>query len=139
MSTVRIFLVDDLDIWQQRICSILDIRPELQVIGAASDGLEAVEKAEELKPDLILLDIGLPKLNGIQAENRLHQLVPGARVLFVTQNDDADMIQAALSNGAQGYVLKTDAGRELLPAIEAVLRGEQFVSSGVRRHDSGSS
>jgi DNA-binding NarL/FixJ family response regulator len=107
----------------------------LGVIGEASDGLEAVQKAETLKPDLILLDIGLPYLNGIETENRLCRLVPSAKVLFLTQNNDADIVWAALSNGALGYVLKTDAGSELLPAIKAILRGEKFVSSGVRSND----
>ena len=115
---------------------MLEARPEFQIVGEASDGLEAVQRAQELKPDLILLDISLPNLNGIEAETRLSQLVPSARVLFLTQNKDAYLARAALSNGAQGYVLKTDAGRELFPAIKAVLRGGTFVSSGIKREGS---
>jgi DNA-binding NarL/FixJ family response regulator len=72
-------------------------------------------------------------LNGIEAETRLSHLVPSAKVLFLTQNKDADLARAALSNGAQGYVLKTDAGRELFPAINTVLGGGKFVSSGIKR------
>ena len=109
----------------------------MQVLGEASDGLEAVRKAEELNPDLILLDIGLPNLNGIEAQHRLRVRIPGAKVLFLTQDNDSDVVREALSNGAQGYVLKTDAGSELLPAIQAISRGEKFVSSGVNRHDRG--
>jgi DNA-binding NarL/FixJ family response regulator len=105
---------------------------ELHVVGEASDGLEAVQKAQELNPDLILLDIGLPNLNGIEAQSRLCRLVPGAKVLFLSQNNDAELVRAALSNGARGYVLKVDAGRELLNAIKAILRGERFVSSGIK-------
>jgi DNA-binding NarL/FixJ family response regulator len=104
---------------------------ELQVVGEVSDGLEAVQKASELKPDLILLDIGLPHLNGIEAAKQMHQVAPGAQILFITGISDADVIKAALSNGAKGCVLKADTGRELLPAIEAVLRGRHYVSSSL--------
>jgi DNA-binding NarL/FixJ family response regulator len=106
------------------------------MIGEASDGLEAVQKTEELKPDLILLDIGLPTLNGIEASHRISKVLPDSKILFVTQNNDADVARAAFANSARGYVLKVDANRELLPAVEAVLRGERFVSAGVN-HDTG--
>lgn len=92
-----------------------------------SDGFEAVQKAEELRPDLILLDIGLPKLNGIEAARQIRKLSPQSKILFVTQEFSADVVQAALSTGAEGYIVKADAGRELLPAVSAVLRGEMFV------------
>jgi DNA-binding NarL/FixJ family response regulator len=115
-SDVRILLVDDFEPWRQHIRSALKARPELQVVGEASDGLEAVHIAEKLKPDLILLDIGLPKLNGIEAANILCQGVPSAKILFLTQNHDGELVRAALSNGMQGYILKTDAESELLPA-----------------------
>ncbi len=94
---------------------------------------EAVQKARDLKPDLILLDIGLPKLNGIEAAHRLLQFVPAAKVLFISQNNDADVIAAALSDGAKGYVWKESANADLLPAIEAVLRGDRFLSSQLAR------
>jgi len=110
---------------------MLQTRPELRVVAEVGDGLEAVQKAEELKPDLILLDIGLPTLNGLQAAKRIRQVAPDAAIIFVTQQRDKDLVQAALSTGARGYVLKTDAGRELLPAVDAVLRGDHFVSPGV--------
>jgi DNA-binding NarL/FixJ family response regulator len=98
----------------------------------ASDGLEAVRVAPELHPDLVLLDIGLPSLNGIEVAHRVCKTVPDAKVLFLSQEKDSDVVRAALNNGAKGFVLKLDAGSELLPAIEAVLRDEVFVSSGVR-------
>ena len=103
ISHVCILLVDDFEPWRQRIREILETRPEVRVVGEASDGLEALQKAEALKPDLILLDIGLPNLNGIEVGNRLRQTVPNANVLFLTQNNDAAVVRAALSHGAKGY------------------------------------
>jgi DNA-binding NarL/FixJ family response regulator len=130
-SSIRILVVDDFEPLRQEICSILQTRPELRVVAEVGDGLEAVQKAQELKPDLILLDIGLPTLNGLQAAKRIRQVAPDAAIIFVTQQRDKDLVKAALSTGARGYVLKTDAGRELLPAVDAVLRGDHFVSPGV--------
>jgi len=108
---------------------LLRTRPECQVISEASDGLEAVQKAEELKPDLILLDVGLPKLNGIEAARQIRQRSPNTKIIFLSQNCDLDVVRAALSTGAFGYIHKTDARRELLPSVDAILRSEQFISS----------
>ena len=112
------------------------MRPELQVICEASDGPEAVLKAEELKPDLIVLDIGLPKLNGIEAARRIRQLSPSSKIVVLSQNNDLDVVRAAFGTGAQGYVYKADVRSDLLPAIEAVLRGKQFVSSSLKGYES---
>lgn len=97
----------------------------------AEDGLEAVAKAAELQPDLVLLDIAMPKLSGIEAAARIHLLAPQSKVLFVSLNTDSDIVQSALSDGARGYVLKSRIERELLPAIEAALQGKRFVSPGL--------
>jgi DNA-binding response OmpR family regulator len=102
-----------------------------QVIDEASDGLEAVEKAEKLQPDLVVLDIGLPKLNGIEVAKRLRQLAPQASILFLSQEPSSDVVREALRMGALGYVHKSRAGSELLPAIEAVLGGKRYVSGGL--------
>ena len=107
----------------------------MQVIGVASDGLEAVQKAEELQPDLILLDIGLPSLNGIEVARQIRKLSPKSKILFVSQESSADVVQGALGTGAQGYVVKSDAGSELLEGVNAVLRGEQFVGNRFSGHD----
>jgi len=126
---IRVLVVEDFAPFRQFICSTLEKRRELQVICEVSDGLEAVEKAGELKPDLILLDIGLPALNGIEAARRIRNLVPEAKIIFVSQESSAEVMQEALSLGAWGYVVKTRAGSDLLPAVEAVLLEKQFVSS----------
>ena len=133
----RTLVVDDSEMWRRQICSILQAQPELRVVAEIADGLEAVQKAKELQPDLILLDIGLPNLNGLEAANRIRQLAPDARILFLTLNSNQDVVRAALNTGAQGYVLKTDAGRKLLPAVAGVLGVDDFVSSGIEGADSG--
>jgi CheY-like chemotaxis protein len=99
-----------------------------------SDGLDAVQKADELQPDLILLDIGLPTLNGIEVARRIREVSPASKILFVSEDRSADIVEEALSTGAGGYVVKSDAARELLPAVNAVLEGERFVSASLAGH-----
>jgi DNA-binding NarL/FixJ family response regulator len=136
MPTHRILVVDDYEPFVQFVCSMLEGRADLQVIGQASDGLEAVQKAEELRPDLILLDIGLPKLNGIETARRMHKVAPHARILFLSQHSSSDVVQEALKSGGLGYVHKSRAQSELLPAIDAVLGGRQFVSRNLEGWES---
>jgi DNA-binding NarL/FixJ family response regulator len=130
----RVLVVDDYEPFRRFVCSTLGTKPELQIVGEASDGLEAVHKAEELQPDLIVLDIGLPTLNGIEAVRRIRKLSPKSKILFISQESSADLVQEALALGALGYVVKTHAGSELLAAVEAVLKGRQFVSRGLSGH-----
>jgi DNA-binding NarL/FixJ family response regulator len=134
-STVRVLVVDDYEPFRRFVCSTLDQRPDLQVIGEASDGLEAVRKAEELKADLIVLDIGLPSLNGIEVARRIRKLCPECKILFMSQESSVDVAQAAFSLGAMGYVVKAHAGSELLAAMESVCQGRRFVSKGLSGHD----
>jgi DNA-binding NarL/FixJ family response regulator len=119
MSAVRVLVVEDYEPFLRFIHSTLEQRPELQVICEVSDGLEAVQKAEELQPDLIVLDIGLPTLNGIEAARRIRKLSPESKILFVSQESSTDVVQEALSLGALGYVVKARAGSELLAAVTA--------------------
>lgn len=133
MSSVRVLVVDDYEPFRRMVCSMLKAAANVQVIGEASDGLEAVHKAEELKPDLILLDIGLPSLNGIEAARRISRVLPDAKILFVSQDNDPDVVAVALSGGAKGYVHKVDVTKDLLPAVQAVLRGEHFSSARIRQ------
>jgi len=130
-------VVDDYEPFRRFVCTILEARPELQVIGEASDGLQAVQKAAELQPDLILLDIGLPKLNGIETAHRISRVTPNATILFVSQETDPEVV-AESSNGAKGYVWKQDASTELVPAVEAVLHGTHFISTGVAKSNATS-
>jgi len=104
-------------------------------LGNVSDGLAAVQKAEELQPDLILLDIGLPNLNGIEAARRIRKVSPESKILFVSQESSADVVREALGTGASGYIVKADAGRELLEGVRAVLRGDRFVGNRFAGYD----
>lgn len=125
---IRILVVDDFQPFRHMILSILGDVPDMEIIGEASDGVEAVRKAQQLQPQLILLDVGLPQLNGIEAARRIRQVAPRSRVLFVSQDNSPEIIEAALGTGAWGFVRKANLGGELLAAVNAVLRGKRFVS-----------
>ena len=127
-------MVDDYEPFRRFLCSTLRKRPGLQIVGEVSDGLEAVHKAGELRPHLIVLDIGLPTLNGIEAARQIRKLAPESKILFVSQESYADVVQEALALGALGYVVKAHAGSELLAAVGAVLGGRQYISSGLSGH-----
>src|ERR1700758_4389649 len=133
--TIRVLIVDDYEDWRRFVRELLQERPEVQVIGEASDGLGAVQKAGELKPDLIVLDIGLPKLNGIEAARQIRQLSPNSKIIFLSQDNSLDPDELALSTGAQGFVHKARAQSELPAAIEAVLRGKAFVSASLKGYE----
>ena len=128
-SLVRVLVADDFVPWRRLLHSILQEKPELNVICEVSDGLEAVQKARELQPDLILLDIGLPTMSGIEAARQIRTIAPKAKILFVSENYSMDIARSTLSAGGSGYVIKSDAGGELLPAIDAVFLGRRFVSA----------
>jgi DNA-binding NarL/FixJ family response regulator len=132
LSSIRILVVDDFEGWRDQVRILFQARPQWQIIAEVSDGSEAVQKAAHLKPDLIVLDINLPKLNGIEAARQIPQFSPNSKIVFLSQINDLDIVRAALSTGALGYVCKTDSPRDLLPAIEAVLQGSQFVSSSIK-------
>lgn len=128
-ASARILVVDDFVLFRQLVRSILVGNPMLQIVGDASDGLEAVQKALELTPDLILMDTGLPSLSGIEAARQIRKLVPLSKIIFVSQESSAEVVQEAMKQGALGYVLKAYAGTDLLDAVKAVLLGKKFVSS----------
>jgi len=119
-STIRVLVVDDYQPWQDSICSTIATIQGLQVVDTASDGRKAVVKAEEVQPNLILLDIGLPGLNGIEAAQQIRQVAPESRILFVSENRSADIIDAAIATGAVGYIVKSNASTELSPALQSI-------------------
>lgn len=127
-SSIRILIADDFEDWRRQTRLLLHAQPGMQVIAEASDGPETIQKAEELKPDLIVLDIGLPKLNGIEVALRIRQVSSSTKIVFLSQNNDLDVVRAALSTGAHGYIHKARAVSDLLPAMDAVLQGKQFVT-----------
>ena len=127
--TIRVLVVEDSEPFRKFICSTLRKRPELQIVGEVPDGLEVVQKAEELQPDLILLDIGLPTLGGIEAARRIRNLVPEAKVVFLSQESSADIIQMALNTGASGYVVKANAETELLRTVRTAIFGNWLESN----------
>jgi DNA-binding NarL/FixJ family response regulator len=128
VSLVRVLVVDDFVLWRGYIIARLEEQPDLQIAGFASDGLQAVQKAQELQPDLILLDISLPKLNGLEAARQIRRLAPRSKILFLSGESHPDIVGAAFWAGGSGFVSKMDAAEELLTSIEAILNGKQFVS-----------
>jgi DNA-binding NarL/FixJ family response regulator len=133
-AAVRVLLVEDFEPFRRFTCSKLGKNPGLQVVGEVSDGMEAVRKAKELQPDLILLDIGLPTISGIEVARRICKLSHKSKIVFVSQESSADIVQEAFRLGASGYVIKARAGTDLLPAVEAVLGGRHFFSTGLSGH-----
>ena len=131
-SCIPVLVVDDNEPFRAFVRATLSTMSELQIICEVSDGLEAVQKALELKPALIVLDIGLPGLNGLEAARRIRNLSPKSKILFLSQESSADVIQEALCLGALGFVIKAHAARDLLVGVEAVLRNEQFVSDPLK-------
>jgi DNA-binding NarL/FixJ family response regulator len=134
MSSLSVLVVEDFEPFRRFICSMLGKKPELRIVGEVSDGLEAVRKAQELQPRLILLDVGLPTLTGIEAARQIRKLSAESKILFVSQESSSDVVQEALTIGAQGYIAKINAGLELLAAVEAVCQGRRFVSAGLTGH-----
>ena len=130
-APVRVLVVEDFVPYRRFTCSTLASLCGLQIVGEVSDGLEAIQKTVELHPDLIVLDIGLPSLNGIETARQVRKLVPESKIIFLTQESSPDVVQEALSLGARAYVVKIKAHSELLTAVDAALSGKIFVGSSI--------
>jgi len=137
MMTTRILLADDHPIVREGLRSVLQRRPGCEVVGEASDGIDALKKAESLQPNVMILDVTMPRLNGLEVCRLARQRMPDLEVLFVTQHDSAQMMREALAAGAKGYVVKSNAARDLLDAIERVSQHRVFTALTTREPDAG--
>ena len=126
---MRVLVADDYEPLRRFVSSTLEKLPQLKLVGEASDGLEALQKAQELQAEMILLDINLPKLDGFEVVRRVREHIPQLKIIFFSEDRSLDIAEHALRLGAYGYIVKSDA--ELVAALEAVLQGKQFVSSSL--------
>jgi len=132
-SALRVLVVDDHELVRRGLKSILETHPNWMVVGEATTGREAIEKAQALKPEVVILDMSMPELNGLEATRGILKVVPNARVLVLTQHDSEQLVRSFLQAGAQGYLVKSDAARDLVPAVESLERGRPFFTSKVAR------
>lgn len=133
MTPCRILVVDDHEVVRRGLCGLLEAQTGWQICGEAANGREAVEKAERLKPDIVVLDISMPKLNGLEAARRIRKVAPKIGVLILTMHDSQQVVRDVLDAGAMGYVLKSDAGRDLVAAVDALCQHRTFFTSKVAR------
>jgi two-component system, NarL family, nitrate/nitrite response regulator NarL len=131
-SEVRVLVVEDFEPWLSFVKAALYEEPGMQIVGTAPDGLEAVAKARVLQPDLILMDISLPALNGIEAARRITRLVPAAKIIFLSLENEPEVVESALAAGGRGYIAKSDAHRELPSGMRVVADGNRYVSRSCR-------
>ena len=133
MENLRILIVDAFEPWARLVQTVVSTEPLYEVIGIFSDGYAALTDAEQSKPDLVLLDINLPTINGIDLCRSLQRVKPRPFTIFVSQNETRAIVRAAFDAGANGYVLKTEVKQELIRAITIVSTGERFLSMGLRK------
>jgi DNA-binding NarL/FixJ family response regulator len=128
---LRIIVADDHEVVRQGIRAVLESQPEWQVCAEASNGREAIQKAEELKPDVVVLDVAMPEVNGLVAVREILQNRPETKILMLTMHESEQIIREVLEAGAHGYLLKSDAGRDLVTAVTALNRNKRFFTSKV--------
>ena len=131
MSTLRLLVADDHEIVRKGLCALLQEQPGWEVAAEAKDGREAVEKVKQFKPDVSVIDIGMPVLNGIEATRQIVKNSAQAKVLVLTVHETDGLVRELLEVGARGYLLKTDAGTELIQAVNALRRNQTYFTSKV--------
>jgi DNA-binding NarL/FixJ family response regulator len=131
MAALRILIVDDHDVVRHGVRALIERNPDWEVCGEAADGRDAVAKAQSLTPDVVILDVAMPELNGLEAARQIRKLVPAARVLILTMHESEQVVREVLAVGAHGYLLKSDAGRNLVAAINALSQHKPFFTSAV--------
>jgi DNA-binding NarL/FixJ family response regulator len=130
-ESIRILVADDHEIVRQGLRALVESQPGWEVVGEAVDGREAVDKAKRLSPDIVVLDVSMPNLNGLEATRQIRKALPDTEVLVLTMHDSEPLVREVLEAGARGYVLKSDAGRELVTALQAVLQHRPYLTSHV--------
>ena len=136
---LRVLVVEDHARVRRVLCELLQQRADLLIVGEAADGLDAICQAEALRPDVVILDIGLPMLSGIEVAGRIRATVPDAKLMFVTNESSLEVVEQAFKTGAHGYVYKPRVQRDILPVLDAIVRGGRFVSGGLERIAQGDS
>jgi len=131
MHPLRILIADDHSVVRAGLRALLESRPGWEVVAEASDGREAVEKASKLKPDVAVLDIGMPLLNGVEATRRIRSSAPATEILILTMHESDDLVQQVVSAGARGYILKDEADRVLIAAVDAARHHKPYFSSRI--------
>jgi len=131
----RVLIVDDFEPWRRVVRWMLQHFPEWEIVGEAADAREGVQKSEELQPDVVLLDIGLPRINGIDAASSILSIAPHSKIVFVSVELCPELVQGALRTGAHGYVVKSDAASDLLPALRTVMNGQRFLGARFADYD----
>ena len=127
-KSLRILVVDDHETFREQACALLRSQPGFEVICEAANGLEGVSRAAELQPDVVVLDISMPSLGGIEAAGRIHRVAPKSQIVFLSQHNSETIAQTALATGALAYVTKSSASNDLIRAVKAVSEGKKFVS-----------
>ncbi|MBM2827961.1 MAG: two component transcriptional regulator, LuxR family [Actinobacteria bacterium] len=133
MSRIKILVADDHALLREGIIAILSLHDDVEVVGEASDGMDAIQKAHKLKPDIVLMDIAMPGLGGLEATVEIKKTAPNIKILVLSQYDDREYVSRLIKAGVSGYILKHAVGTDLLSSIRAVARGEFYLYSGLSK------